>query len=151
MKYRFLLISLITVTLFACSKHDKAEQSRIDDALIQQYFIDHNITDAESTNTGLYFRVTKDGTGIPPFLETIIKVEYKGYLIDGTVFEDFSDNAINIPLKSTIDGWQQGLQAFNRGSEGQLFIPSSLAYGRKKQGDIPAYSVLIFDIELIDY
>jgi len=47
-----------------------------------------------------------------------------------------------------IQGWQIGLPYFSEGGSGKLLIPSELGYGSQKAGDIPANSVLIFDIQL---
>jgi FKBP-type peptidyl-prolyl cis-trans isomerase len=49
-----------------------------------------------------------------------------------------------------IAGWREGLQLFGKGGKGTLFIPSQLAYGNTPMSGIPANSVLIFDIHLIN-
>ena len=52
---------------------------------------------------------------------------------------------------AVIPGWEMGLTHFNKGAKGKLFIPSALAYGDKEYpGRIPASSVLIFEIEIIN-
>ena len=55
------------------------------------------------------------------------------------------------PLLNVIAGWQEGIPLFSKGGEGKLFIPASLGYGYNASNGIPGGSVLIFDIELIDF
>ncbi|MEI6409778.1 MAG: FKBP-type peptidyl-prolyl cis-trans isomerase [Bacteroidota bacterium] len=55
------------------------------------------------------------------------------------------------PLSSLIKGWQEGIPLLKKGGKGTFFIPSALGYGSQDQGAIPANSVLIFEITLVDY
>jgi FKBP-type peptidyl-prolyl cis-trans isomerase len=50
-----------------------------------------------------------------------------------------------------IPGWTEGIQLMSTGSKYRFFIPSDLAYGpRGIEPQIPPYSTLIFDVELLD-
>ena len=77
-------------------------------------------------------------------------------LTDGTVFDSSEKNGgepfkVKIGTHSVIQGWDEGLTFFNKGSKGLLLIPSNLAYAAKEYpGRIPANSVLIFQIEMLD-
>ena len=84
-----------------------------------------------------------------PTPSNIITVKYKGYLLDGTVF-DQNTTGVDFRLGSLIRGWQIGFQKFKKGGKGKLLIPSALGYGSAAQGNIPKNSVLIFDVELVD-
>jgi peptidylprolyl isomerase len=55
-----------------------------------------------------------------------------------------------VGMHQVIPGWEEGILLMNKGSKTRLIIPSSLAFGNKKVGQIPANSDLIFDVELID-
>jgi FKBP-type peptidyl-prolyl cis-trans isomerase len=49
-----------------------------------------------------------------------------------------------------IPGWTEALQLMSVGSKYKLYIPQNLGYGAQGAGqDIPPYSALIFDVELI--
>ena len=76
-------------------------------------------------------------------------MKYNGTLLDGTKF-DGNDN-FNYPLSSLIPGWQEGIPYFGKGGKGILLIPPHLGYGDRPNGDIPANSILRFDIELFDF
>jgi FKBP-type peptidyl-prolyl cis-trans isomerase len=94
----------------------------------------------------------KEGTGISPTAVDRVKVHYHGTLIDGTVFDSSVDRGepITFELNKVIPGWTEGLQLMKIGSKYRFFIPQELGYGARGSGKIPAYSTLIFDVELLD-
>ncbi len=110
-------------------------------------YIKKNGIDAVKTETGLYYSITKQGNGNQPKPDSNITIAHFAYLCNGDSFDQ--NEALEINLSETIAGWTEGLQHFNEGSEGILLIPSRLAYGNTDYGSIPAGSVLIFDIQLI--
>lgn len=103
--------------------------------------------------SGLQYKVLKEGTGEVPTESDKVKVHYEGRLLDGTVFD--SSYARNEPSEFTptrvIKGWTEALTLMPVGSKWQLYIPYELAYGERGAGkDIPPYSMLIFDVELLE-
>ena len=102
----------------------------------------------KSTDSGLQYKVTKEGTGPSPNTTDSVTVNYKGTLIDGTEFD--SGKAISFPLNGVIKGWTEGLQLMKIGGSTRFFIPSDLAYGTTGSGaKIGPNSTLIFDVDLI--
>ncbi len=106
------------------------------------------------TASGLQYLVKVEGTGekVKDATDTV-KVVYTGKLIDGTVFDSNDGEGkqpIEFPLENVIPGWTEGLQLMSVGSEYTFFIPSELAYGPQDAGFIPANSVLVFDVKLLD-
>lgn len=104
------------------------------------------------TPSGLQYLVLKEGKGANPTATSVVKVHYHGTLIDGTVF----DSSVNrgtpaeFPLNQVIAGWTEGLQLMNKGAKYRFFIPQELGYGGQDRGVIKPFSVLIFDVELLD-
>ena len=104
------------------------------------------------TESGLQYKVLKEGEGAQPKETDTVKVHYKGTLIDGTEFDSsYSRNEpAEFPVNRVIKGWIEGLQLMKVGSKYQFFIPSDLAYGPQGRPSIPPNSVLVFEVELLD-
>lgn len=147
----FWAILLLGIT--ACNDTEilsPAEQLEVDLNLIEDYLATNNIN-AEVTESGLHYVIEEEGNGMFPTLEDEVSVSYRGYLLNGDTFDETEENMpVSFVLGNLIFGWQEGLQLFPAGSKGKLFIPSGLGYGSLARPGIPANSVLLFDIELVD-
>lgn len=105
-----------------------------------------------TTVSGLQYEVIREGTGERPTLADTVTVHYKGQLIDGHVFDSSYDRGepATFPLGRVISGWQEGLQLMPVGAHYRIYVPYELGYGERGAGqDIPPYSPLIFDVELV--
>lgn len=105
-----------------------------------------------TTASGLQYIVIKEGTGPKPKATDKVKVNYKGTLLDGTIFDSSYDRGepATFVLNQVIPGWTEGVQLMNTGSNYKFFIPSNLAYGERQTGPkIGPNSTLIFEVELI--
>ncbi|MDR2064881.1 MAG: FKBP-type peptidyl-prolyl cis-trans isomerase [Prevotellaceae bacterium] len=102
-----------------------------------------------TTESGLQYKIEREGTGEYPAAESEIEVTYRGTLIDGREFD--ANEKINLSLNRVIKGWTEGIQKISEGGKIKLFIPEDLAYGERSfQGTIlEPYSTLIFEIELL--
>jgi FKBP-type peptidyl-prolyl cis-trans isomerase len=142
-----LIIAFLSLIAFSCEKESQSEK---DEQEIQNYLSSNSLT-AEKHSSGMYYIIEDEGYGNHPSIYASVKILYKGMLTDGTVFDETeADTPIWLDLISVIEGWQIGIPLFKKGGKGILLIPSALGYGSKSQGDIPANSVLIFEIELVD-
>jgi FKBP-type peptidyl-prolyl cis-trans isomerase FkpA len=148
---RVLLLLIIMPVLFSCKK-EKTDYTETDRKIIQDYIASHNITNAKSTASGLYYVIDKEGSSNYPSSSSTVTISYTGTLSDGSVFDHTADGyPATISLNSVIEGWREGIPFFGRGGKGMLLIPSALGYGNNENSGIPANSVLIFKIELIDF
>jgi FKBP-type peptidyl-prolyl cis-trans isomerase FkpA len=106
------------------------------------------------TESGLQYEVIKDADGAKPDADSIVRVNYEGTLIDGKVFDNSYERGspAEFPLNQVISGWTEGIQLMSPGSRYKFYIPPELGYGDQPVGNglIPANSVLIFDVELLD-
>jgi FKBP-type peptidyl-prolyl cis-trans isomerase FklB len=104
-----------------------------------------------TTASGLQYKVTKEGTGASPSKTDKVTVHYHGTLPDGTIFDSSVDRGTpaTFGLNQVIAGWTEGLQLMKEGGKTTFYIPQALGYGARGQGKIPAFSTLIFDVELI--
>ncbi|WP_127959876.1 FKBP-type peptidyl-prolyl cis-trans isomerase [Serratia microhaemolytica] len=106
----------------------------------------------KKTESGLLYKVEKEGSGVAPQEADTITVNYKGSLIDGTVFDSSYERGepLRFRMDSVIPGWTEGLKYIKKGGKIQLVIPPELAYGKANVPGIPVNSTLVFDIELIE-
>ena len=110
------------------------------------------LPDVITTPSGLQYKVLVKGDGPVPQSSDKVKVHYEGRLIDGTVFDASSkhgDAPSSFRADQVIRGWSEALTMMPVGSKWQLFIPQELGYGERQAGNIPPYSTLIFDVELV--
>jgi FKBP-type peptidyl-prolyl cis-trans isomerase FklB len=104
-----------------------------------------------TTPSGLQYRTNVEGSGLNPDENDEVTVHYEGKLIDGTIFDSSIKRGepATFGLNQVIPGWTEGLQLMKEGGKTTFFIPQQLAYGQQDMGTIPAYSTLIFEVELI--
>ena len=103
-------------------------------------------------DSGLQYEVISEGSGETPGRNDVVRVNYKGTTIDGTVFDSSYDRGepAEMPLKNVIPGWFEGLTLMKEGGKSKLYIPPKLAYGSRGAGAaIGPNSTLIFEVELL--
>lgn len=104
------------------------------------------------TQSGLQYQVITPGNGRKPKATDTVRCHYHGTLIDGTVFDSsyLRNTPAEFGLNQVIAGWTEGVQLMSEGAKYRFFIPYNLAYGERGAGaDIPPFSALIFDVELL--
>ena len=105
-----------------------------------------------TTESGLQYRIVTAGEGPKPSAEDVVKVHYRGTLIDGTEFDSSYKRGepVTFPVGGVIPGWVEALQLMPVGSKWELYIPSGLAYGPGGAGpQIGPNSALKFEVELL--
>ncbi|MBQ5451951.1 MAG: FKBP-type peptidyl-prolyl cis-trans isomerase [Bacteroidales bacterium] len=104
------------------------------------------------TESGLQYKVVKEGSGKTPTDSSDVKIHYEGKLLDGTVFDSSydSEEPTSLNMGFLIPGMVEGLKLMKEGAQYVFYIPQDLGYGEYSPGEtLPAYSTLIFEIELI--
>lgn len=107
----------------------------------------------KTTESGLQYKVIKEGKGAIPTDKNTVKVHYKGTLVDGTEFDSSYSRKepASFPVTGVIKGWTEALKMMPVGSKWELYVPYDLAYGaRENNGKIKPFSTLIFEVELLD-
>lgn len=101
--------------------------------------------------SGVQYKVLKAGNGEKPAQSDVVEVNYRGSLLDGTVFDASPEGKpVNLKLAQLIAGWKEALGLMPVGSKWQLFIPAKSAYGERGVGtDIGPNEMLIFELELL--
>jgi FKBP-type peptidyl-prolyl cis-trans isomerase FkpA len=148
----FALVLGLAFTQYSCEDNSiKAEREEI-----RQYLADNNKLDgAIETEEGVFVYLSDPGIGTEtPSATSTVNVKYRGWLLeDGTEFDNSFGNTVqyNLTTSQIIQGWKIGLQEFPEDSKGEMYIPSALAYGEFDWNGIPGGSILVFEIEMVDF
>ena len=131
------------------------EQMKLENLEKGRKFLEDNAKKSgiKITESGLQYRIEKEGTGTHPSVSDSVLVNYRGMLIDGTEFESTYSNSepVKVYLSTVIKGWTEGLQLMKEGGKYTFFIPTELAYGENVYpGPIEPNVPLIFEVELIE-
>jgi len=120
---------------------------------IKKYLIKNNIK-VQPNSSGLYYVETEKGKGKKAEAGKVVKVHYKGMLLDGTKFDASYDRGepyqFQLGAGQVIQGWDEGIAMMNEGGKAKLIIPSKLAYGDRGNQNIKPYSSLVFEVELVE-
>lgn len=147
---KYLSIALIIFLVLTGCEKEKSQEEK-DDEIINNYLSENNLH-AEYLDYGLYYSIMEEGSGGYPEVTNTVVVKYKGYLTDNQVFDETTgEETYEYLLSNLIAGRQLGLPLIQKGGKEVLFIPSALGYGPYNVGSIPANSVLIFEIQLVNF
>ncbi|MFN7455391.1 MAG: FKBP-type peptidyl-prolyl cis-trans isomerase [Pseudobdellovibrionaceae bacterium] len=131
-------------------QQEEAEKSKSEGSA----FLEKNKANADvkTTASGLQYQVVSEGKGKSPTVEDTVKAHYTGTLINGEKFDSSYDRGqpAEFPVGGVIKGWTEALQMMKPGGKMKLWIPADLAYGPSARPGIPANSVLLFDVELVE-
>lgn len=105
-----------------------------------------------TTPSGLCYKVIHQGVQRNPNINSVIIVNYKGTLVDGSVFDSIAaGTSVQLLLSGAIQGWKEGIPKMQSGGNYIFYIPSKIGYDTiSSNSSIPPYSVLKFDVHLID-
>ena len=116
------------------------------------------IGDCEKSKEGIYFKVLSAGSGDKIGKGKNVFVEYKGYLVDGTIF-DGSEKMVEggheglsfrVGAGQMIPGFDIMVQDMKVGETRKMVIPPDFAYGsRGIPGVIPGGAHICFDVMLV--
>lgn len=101
---------------------------------------------------GILYKVLEEGSGTAtPRPGSVVSVHYRGTLINGREFDNSWKR--NCPeafrLSEVIEGWQIALQKMRVGDRWIIYIPYTMGYGTRTSGPIPAFSALVFEVQLL--
>ena len=148
---RFFTFIILVLTVVLSSSCDKQSQAEKDEEEILSYLSANSLT-AEKTSSGIHYVIDNEGSGVYPSEFAYVKVYYEGRLTNDKVFDATEANEPRwFYLYQVIEGWQIGIPLLKKGGKGTLFIPSRYGYGTGGTASIPENSVLIFDVELLDF
>ena len=136
---------------------DKAKLKMIEAEQKQRAIIKKKWPEAVSTQSGLMYLITKDGTGDKtPDRGATLTVHYTGTLLNGKKFDSSVDRGkyfrFPVGMGKVIKGWDEAFLDMKKGEKRTLIVPPNLAYGSRGAGGvIPPNAFLIFYVELVDF
>jgi len=117
-------------------------------------FAEEKTPETITTESGLRYKIIKEGTGPKPQKGDKVKVHYTGKLTDGTVFDSSKNRGpfvFNVGTGRVIKGWDEGVIDMKVGEVRELVIPPDLAYGKRGAPPvIPPDATLVFEVELLE-
>jgi FKBP-type peptidyl-prolyl cis-trans isomerase len=139
----------------------RTEEEQIEDFIALKKY---DVSKIEKTSSGLRFIKTKSNpTGDTPKSTQTVKVTYTGRLLydflksntDGTKIWDSKfdegDFELTLGTKGTVDGFEEGVKKLKTGEKAIIIFPSFVGYGADVKTNIPPYSPLYFEIELVGF
>ena len=149
MPYYFLLALFF---LIACNKEQEQLQQDVD--LIKEYIQSNNLqTMMQDPDASFFYGMLHESSDtISPvrYAGLQVEVDYKSYLLDGTLLFDSNGQSTIVELDEAIVGWQLAMPLMDLNDKMLLILPSRLAYGVEGNNQIPPNSILVFEIELLD-
>ncbi len=156
------------ITVVDVMSEAQAQQKQMDemkkvaadqDGMIQSYIAEKGLKDVKKTASGLYYIITKAGSGANAEAGKMVKMNYTGQLLNGKKFDSNVDTTFHHvkPFEFTLGqhqvspGWDEGVELLNKGAKATFIVPSALGYGPQANQAIPANSVLVFDVELVSF
>lgn len=128
----------------------KPVQGEVDQIANDHQYLANNMRREGVTTTpsGLQYEVLSAGSGSRPQASDWVTVDYRGTLIDGTVFDSSEANGgpATFRVDSVIPGWTEALQLMQAGAHWRLVVPTRLAYPHS--GPLE-HKTLIFDLHLL--
>jgi len=111
-----------------------------------------DISTFQRTESGVYYKDLRVGTGEAAAAEDVVTITYAGYLKDGTLFDRQTTPFQRAVAGFVLPGFRDGLIGMRAGGVRKLVIPSKLAFDWEGRPDdpvpIPRNATLIFDVEL---
>ena len=131
---------------------DVRTQPEMDDVIINRFLAANSLTGFSKLQSGVYYKIIAPGTGTEEIkLTSTITMGYTGRLLKGTIFDSATTaKPYTSKLENLIEGWKVAVPLIKKGGKLRVLIPSGLAYGAQGSTNIPANSVLDFDIEITD-
>lgn len=146
----------------------QSEQIALEAGIIEEYLVNNNL-EANTTDDGIAVVTLEEGDGNFPKAGDLVKVNYAVRLLDGTLIDtsyealakendiyyeerNYAPYEFTLGNREVIQGWDLAMPYVSKGGKAKLLIPSRHAYGsRNTGGPIPPNSVLVFDVEVVDF
>jgi FKBP-type peptidyl-prolyl cis-trans isomerase len=104
----------------------------------------------KTLNSGLQYISLREGSGLSPKTNDVVRVLYVGYLPNGQMFDSSYDatTPAEVSLDKAMPAWQEALSLMKIGGKMKIFFPPEMGFGSPEVAGFPADTVLIYELEL---
>lgn len=99
--------------------------------------------------SGVQYKVEEMGTGKVATSADVVSCIYKGTYPNGSLFDSSRGYEADLPVKSVVPGLAEVLTTLPEGTSCMVYIPWEKAYGAEGYSNIPPYSALVFELEIV--
>ncbi|MGB5930781.1 MAG: FKBP-type peptidyl-prolyl cis-trans isomerase, partial [Cyclobacteriaceae bacterium] len=150
--------AVLPILFFSCSDEDDMQpftppthEEEVEE--IETFLEDRNIA-YQTDTSGMRYYLDSVGTGVAPVMDDTVSVRYTGFFPGGGVFDSNVDSGLPLQFvvgeNRVIPGFEYAVMKLKEGGSGTFILPSRLAYGSTGAGPIPPYTIIGFEVELID-
>lgn len=148
---------MVAASMISCGNDvifDEDAQLTTDIALIEEFLADNALEADTLLPSEIRIIINDPGEGPKASFGSSVSTRYTGYLLDGTEFDTTEDGggpfSFIVDAGVVVQGWNIAFKELSKGANATIFLPSSLGYGNQQFADIPANSVLIFNVQVLD-
>ena len=143
---QLILLFLGALIFSSCSTYNDDQLDSFDKQ-IKDYLSKKKI-DCQRSESGLYYKILDEGEGNLIRFQDYVSFTYKGEFLSGEVFDDQKE-PVEFEVRQLIGAWKEIMTELKPGAKVFLVAPPSLGYGDRQLDDIPANSILVFNMEIV--
>lgn len=142
-----ILLTIISLSIGACSTYSEDEMSEFDTKITA--YLEKKGIKCKKSDSGLFYNIIEEGEGEYIRFKDVVTFTYTGKLLNGELFDN-QQEPVEFSVDKLIGAWKEIMLQTKKGSKVFLAAPPQLGYGSNNLDDIPANSVLIYEMEIID-
>lgn len=148
-------MQMIMIQTYAMQKKKEKEAQRNVDSMQNEYFRHLLATNknVKKHPSGFYYEVLREGQGPRATYAMRIRFDYRSFTFDGKPFDQTygkRDPIIHVVGEPMFNGLIDGFQLMNAGSKYRFYFPYQMLAGNQAAGSVPAFTPLIYEIELYE-
>ncbi|GAB5417816.1 MAG: hypothetical protein Crog4KO_24360 [Crocinitomicaceae bacterium] len=142
---RLLPLLLIGLFILSCTTYNDDQKNEFDNKI--EAYLKKKKIECKRSSSGLYYKILEPGEGDLIKLKDEVTFTYKGNLLNGKVFDERKE-PVTFKVQELIGGWKEVMLYLRPGGKAYLVCPPQLGYGEHELENIPANSILVFELEV---
>jgi FKBP-type peptidyl-prolyl cis-trans isomerase FkpA len=142
---KFIALLILPIVLFSCGTYSEEQKKSFDQQIVS--YLKKKDVKCTRTDSGLYYKIIEPGEGEYIQFTDIVSFSYRGYFMNGQTFDNHK-YPVEFAVKDLIGAWKEIMLELKPGAKAFLVAPPTLGYGDRVLEDIPANSILVFEMEI---